>query len=151
MPLNLAALKTSPGLPGAGGRNYPPTAAGCATEWAAAVEAWASSIVPPSTTIAAARATLEGAILAAFQSPAVAPALDAAFAAFAVTVAAGMLPLNTGVPPPGPVGFAALLATVPAPSTRQAGVDLIANAIHAWGGTGSATLVAPPYTVVPWT
>ena len=93
VPLDLAALTTSPGLPGAGDRAYPPSLELAAHEWAVAAGAWAAGIVPPSTTVATATATLEAALVWAFRSEIAATAIDDAFAAFATTTVIGMLPM----------------------------------------------------------
>lgn len=145
MPLNPASLQSSlESLFSA----PPPTAAECAQAWADAVQTYAAAVVPPSTTVAAAAAALVGALTSAFGSPSAAAAFDAAFTAFAATVAAGMLPTFTGVPPPAPLGVAALLA-VSQPS-HAAAAAAFASLIDTWAKTGTAVLVAPPNTVVPW-
>jgi hypothetical protein len=126
----------------------PATAVECAQAWADAVQAYASGIVPASTTVAAAAATMVGALQSAFGSPSAAAPFDAAFLAFATTVAAGQLPTFTGVPPPAPLGVASLLAlTQP---THAAAAAAFATLIDTWMKTGTAVLVAPPNTVVPW-
>jgi hypothetical protein len=121
-----------------------------AAAWADAIEAYASGIVPPSTTVTSARATFQTAMQAVMRcvDPATTVAqLEAAFLAFATSVGAGM----TGfvpTPPPGPVGFAALGAATP--PTFAAAAATWAAAIDTWFHTGTATLVAPPNTLVPW-
>lgn len=150
MPLNPAALTDSPGIPGAGGRDCPETLADCAKAWADAMAAYVESIVPPSTTVAAAAATLETALIAAFQTPAAAPLMETAFTAFATSVGGGMVAAGfTGVPPATPVGFAALFI-LPPPQTREEGVARVAQKIDTWMRTGTAALIAPPNTVTPW-
>lgn len=151
MPLDLSALKSSPGLPGAGGAAYPATRSACAQAWADAMESYAADIVPVSTTVAAAAAALATALDSAFGAgsvSAVAAAMETAFAAFATSVGGGMAGY-TPTPPATPVGFAALFAP-PYPESRQDGVDAVADAIDAWLTTGTATLVAPPNTVLTW-
>ena len=148
MPLDPSALED--GLAALTGENSPASQADAAGAWADAVEAWAEGIVPASTTVSAAAATLEAALLPAFQGtdPATfAAALETAFAAFAVTVGGGMAGY-TPTPPAGPVGFAALIATI------QPSIEAFAaawtQAIDTWMRTGFSTLNAPPGTVVPW-
>lgn len=138
MALVIAAMKTSPGLPGAGGAAYPATRAACAAAWAAAIEAWASAVVPASTAVTAAVAALETALNAAFGNPAAAAAMETAFATFGAAVGVGMAPAFTAVPPPAPVGFAAVFAMAH-PATRQEGVDRVADALDLWMKTGTAT------------
>jgi hypothetical protein len=61
-----------------------------------------------------------------------------------------MAPLFTGAPPAGQVGFAPQFGGAP-PQTHGEAAGAIAGRIDAWMKTGSATLVAPPNTVTPWT
>jgi len=151
MPLNLAALTSSPGLPGAGGRDYPLTRELCAAEWGTAVGAYAAAIVPPSLTVSAAQASLQTALLAAFSSPfpGSLAQLELAFKTFATSVGLGMAPAFVAVPPVGPVGFSAAFAPPYAPSRAEA-IARLASVIDTWMRTGLATMVAPPYTVLPW-
>ncbi len=146
MPLNLSALIN--GLPGAGGKDYPPTVAECAKVWADAVKLFAVGVVPPSTTVSAAAASLQSALVGAFSSPAAAPAMEAAFLAFATTMGGGMAGY-VAVPPTAPVGFAQLFAASD-PNTREQGIQSVANAIMKWAKLGTATLIAPPFTVLTW-
>jgi hypothetical protein len=127
----------------------PPAAPACADAWSAAMLDYAAGVVPPSTTVSVAADALAAALAAAFATPAAVPAVDAAFSAFAASVGLGMAPAYTALPPPAPLGIAALLAT-PAPS-HTAAAAAFASLIDTWCRTGTATLVAPPFTVVPWT
>jgi hypothetical protein len=127
----------------------PATALECAAAWADAMRAHATGIVPPSTTVDAACSTLEGALAAAFATPAAAALVDAAFAAFALALGLGMAPLYTATPPPAILGIGTLLAT--SQPTHDAAATAFGALIDAWLRTGTATLVAPPNTVVPWT
>ncbi len=145
MPLSLSSLQS--GLQSLFAAP-PSDAAGCASGWSSAVQGWASGIVPPSSTVSTACGTLTGALTAAFLTPAAAPLMEAAFAAFAVTVGGGMAGFAP-TPPPAPVGFAAQFAG-PKPPTHAAAASAIAGLIDSWMKTGIATLVAPPNTPVPW-
>lgn len=116
----------------------PATVAECADAWAAAVGAYASGVVPASATVAAAQAALAGALLSAFQTPAAAAPMEAAFTAFATTVGAGMAPAFVATPPPSPVGIATLSAP-PHPETHAAAANKYATAIDVWMKTGTAT------------
>lgn len=128
----------------------PPLLVGeCADAWGQALQGYAAGVVPPSTTVAAAASTLAAALAAAFATPVAAPPIDAAFTAFAAAVGAGMAPAFAPIPPPAPLGIASLLAS--SPPTHAAAAASFASLIDAWFHTGSATLVAPPFTVVPWT
>lgn len=148
MPLLLTALTTSPGIPGASGSDYPPTRLACAQAWAAAMQAYASGVLPASATVGAAAATLTTALDAAFGSPTVAASMESAFLAFATTLGGGMAGFAP-LPPPAPIGFATMFLTTE--STRQGGVTKVANAIHAWMLTGSSTLIVAPFTLKTWT
>lgn len=125
----------------------PPTIAECATAWADALEAHFSAVVPASTTVSAARATLETALAAAFASPAAAPGMEAAFAAFATTVGGGMAPAFVATPPPAPVGFAAQFLVQP--TTHAEAAAAIASLVGTWARTGSAT-PSGGGSPVPW-
>lgn len=129
--------------------NHGASAAECAALWASAFGSYAGGVVPASTTVSAAQSALESALAAAFASPSALAAMDTAFTAAATTIATGMAPTFTGVPPPAPIGWAALLAE-PYPETAAEAAANIAGAIDVWMKTGSAVLVAPPNTVVPW-
>lgn len=126
----------------------PPGAPACADAWAAALLDYAAGVVPPSTTVGVAADALAAALAAAFATPAAVPAVDAAFAAYAAQVGLGMAPAYVAVPPPVPLGIVSLLAA-PSPS-HAAAAAAFATLIDTWFRTGTATLVAPPFTVVPW-
>lgn len=126
----------------------PATREGCATKWADAMGAYAAGIVPPSTTVSAAKSVFEAAVLGAISTPAAGPGMEAAFAAFAGAVGAGMAGF-TPVPPTAPVGFVAALLP-PFPETHAEAAGKWGDLIHDWLTTGSSTLIAPPNTVVPW-
>jgi hypothetical protein len=147
MPLNPSAL--SNGLESCFA-NPAPDAGGCGQQWANAMQSYAAALVPPSTTIAAAATTLAGALGAAFATPAAIGAMESAFSAFGATVALGQAPLFAGVPPSGPVGFAAQFGG-PAPETHGEAASAIARRIDTWMRTGVGNLVAPPNTPTPWT
>jgi hypothetical protein len=146
MPLNIGALQS--GIEGACA-SPSDTAAGSAGQWADAVKGYASAVVPLSTAVDAAAATLEGALTSAFSAPEAAPLMETAFAAFAASVGVGMLPAFAAVPPAGPVGFASQFAG-PAPATHAQAASAVAGLIDAWMKTGTATLVAPPNTQTSW-
>lgn len=144
MTLNASALKTQLETLSA---NPPATIADCANAWGDAMNAYATAVLPPSTTVAAATATLKTALAAAFALPAAAPSMTSAFTAFATTVAAGMSPAFVGAPPPAPLGFAAQFA-LPFPATHADAANALGNIIHAWMVTGTATPPVGP--VLNW-
>jgi hypothetical protein len=144
LPLKLAALQSA--LEDLFS-NPSPTAADCAQAWADAVEAYFSGVVPPSTTVSAAAGVMAGALQTAFESTDAAPAVDAAFTVFATTVAGGMLPAFAGTPPAA-LGISTLLAA-PQP-THAAAAAAFSALIDTWARTGTAALVAPPFTTSLW-
>lgn len=111
----------------------PPTADECAAELAQAVGAYAADIIPASTTVASAAATLETALKSAYAQPSAIAPTESAFTAFASTVGSGMAGF-TAVPPSGPVGFATMDA-----STRSGAFEALADKIDTWLKTGTAT------------
>jgi type IV secretory pathway VirB2 component (pilin) len=111
----------------------PPTAAECASELAAAVGAYAASIVPASSAVAAAAATLEASLQSAYAQPSAIAPVESAFTTFATTVGGGMAGF-VAVPPAGPVGFATMNA-----DTRLGAFEDLADKIDAWLRTGTAT------------
>lgn len=126
----------------------PPSADECAGLWAAALLDYAADVVPASTTVPAAAEALAGALSTAFASEDAAPGVDAAFASFAAAVGAGMAPAFAATPPAEPLGIADLL--IGSQPTHAAAAAAFAALIDEWFRTGSATLVAPPNTVVTW-
>jgi hypothetical protein len=146
MPLNASGL--SSGLSSCFS-DPPPSAAACAGQWASAVQSWAAGIIPASTTVSAAVSTLQGALASAFATPNCAPAMETAFAAFAVTVGGGMVGYAP-TPPAGPVGFAPQFLGAK-PATAGAAASAITSLIDPWMKTGLSTLLVLPNTVVPWT
>lgn len=127
----------------------PPTShADAAQGWGDAIVNYATPVTPPSTTVAGGLAALVSAFTTAFATDDAAPAMEAAMAAFGATIAGGMLPLNTGTPPPGPVGFADLFSGTT--DDTDAAADDVSSAIDDWMKTGIAVLVAPPNTQVNW-
>jgi hypothetical protein len=125
-----------------------PTAGECAQAWADAVGIYAAGLLPASTTVSAATAALVTPLEDAFVSMFPATDFDAAFTTFAATVATGMLPLFTGVPPPEALGVATQLSVTQ--ETHAAAAAAFASLIDTWMKTGTATLVLPPNTLVPW-
>lgn len=115
----------------------PATVAACAQAWADAAQVHAAAVVPGSTTVTAAAATLSTALAAAFDLDDAAPAMETAFAAFAATIGGGMTGF-VATPPPGAVGFAAQFAG-PKPSTHAAAAAAVGTLIDTWMRTGTAT------------
>jgi len=123
--------------------NPPPTRAGCAQAWADAIQGYAIAIVPPSSTVAAACATLKTALESAFALPNAAAAFDAAFTACAAAIASGMVAPFLSTPPPAPLGIAAQLAVIQ--STHAAAAAAFTSRIDLWFRTGAVII-----GLVPW-
>lgn len=146
MPLDPGSLASS--LQAIGPQGTIPAAAAA---WASAVGAYAAGVFPASTTIAAATAGLQSALADAFaeEEPAdVMAGIESAFGDFADMIALGMAVAYTGAAPAGEVGFADLLDEPT--DDASAAAEAVADAIHAWMLTGTATLNSPPGTVSPW-
>lgn len=101
------------------------------------MEAYAENVVPLSGSVSAARDALASALTTAFESEAAAPLMETAFAAFAQTVGGGMAGY-VATPPPGPVGFAAQFLK-PFPETHAEAGSAIADIVHNWMTSGTAT------------
>lgn len=114
--------------------NPPFNEASDAERWGDAMGEYAAAVAPPCGTVPAAAAALTAA-LAGFGVPGAGVAkLEAAFAAFAVSVAAGMPPPAT--PPPPPVGFANLMSGQIGSASVAA--QQLADLIDTWMRTGTA-------------
>lgn len=128
---------------------FEPTVDWAISRWADICDKLLSTTIPPSTTTAQARA----AFIAAMQPLKVPgalgiPLLNNAFNAYAATLAPGMLPLFTGVPPPVPC----FIPIIPIPQPTSAPFNLgMCTYLVTWAKTGTATMVGPPFTVTPWT
>ena len=132
----------------------PATFSGCADQWAQAVYDYSNTVIPLSTAAVAAQATLAASLTTAFTSSTTAAttaeSMETAFKAYATTLAAGMLPTYSGVAPTGDVGFSGAF-TGAVPTTTSEAVTNFSDIIQAWFLTGTATLVASPFTPVTWT
>jgi len=146
LPLNVASLQSDLE---ALFSNPPLTAAECAQAWANAVQAYASGVVPASTTVSAAASTLATALQSAFGTPNALTGFDTAFLTLAATVASGMLPTFVGVPPAAALGIDALFDAPQASHGAAAGT--FASHIDVWLRTATASLVLPPFTSTTWT
>ncbi len=130
---------------------------GCAEEWGDVVESYSTDIVPISTAVAAAVATLKTDLEAAFRAGqadgtgvVLASQLETAFATFAATVGVGMLPLFSATPPPGLVGWLPALQETPFPETHAIAANKYSSLIDTWMRTGTATRTVSPFDTVPW-
>jgi hypothetical protein len=130
------------------------TRAGCASQWAACMQGYASAVVPPLVTgvAAAAALALAGALTNAFASATCVADVEVAFLGFATAIGVGMAPTYVSTPPPGPVGFVEEIGKPPSEwaATQKEAAELWAGKIHDWMTSGIATLAVPPNTPVNW-
>ena len=142
MPMDPTTAKTTLGNLFATGAGDEATARAA---WAQAMEDLCTDIVPASTTVAAAAATLETA-LTGFNAPGAAQALfDTALLAFVITVGGGMAGF-TPTPPIAPTGL-----TYPEEDDAQDAADAIIDTVHTWLQTGTAQAAGgPPPPPVNW-
>lgn len=128
---------------------FPPTEAGCATEWANAIRSYTTGIVPA---VAGgvqdgAKTAFEAALIGMSDPNTGIDTFDAAFAGYAATLAGAMAP--PGSPPPADLSdtLGAVFSSNNNPSTTSvAAAHAIATAIDTWFKTG---LSGPPGPV-PW-
>lgn len=131
------------------------TAAEKATAWGAALGSYAADVVPATAPGAAVAAgtVLGTALVTAFANTNAttgAAAAEAAFTAFGAAIGLAMLPAYTGVGPAGSVGLLAIFQKYQTETvTTSSSAQDIADAVQAWMETGSATLVASPFTPIP--
>jgi hypothetical protein len=131
MPLDPDTAKTTLGAMFAA---PPATEAAAAAEWANALEDLTTGIVPPSTTVAAAKVTFQAALVGFGLPGAAAAVLEAALVTFAATVGDGMSATHTDTPPIAPVGL-----LFPTESDAQNAADAIIDILDTWFKTGTAT------------
>jgi hypothetical protein len=131
MPLNPTQLETDLAALFAAPSVVPATLAG---QWSAAMQTYATAVVPASTTVAIAATALASALVPIFSTTGSgAAAMDAAFAAFALAVFGGMPPASP--PSPGAPGFAGTFGDNPA--THAAAATKYRTFLHGWfSGTG---------------
>lgn len=115
--------------------DLPASRSACAQSWADAMQSYTTAIVPVSTAVSAAAATLKTSLEAAFATGSATVAVDAAFQAFAATVGIGMVGF-TATPPPSPPGFVAHIATIQ--PSHAAAATAWSGWIDTWMRTGTA-------------
>ena len=155
MPLLLSTLEqeltnlmdsTSPNFVG-----MPNSMADVASNWSNVMFNYTASIIPPSTTGSAAKSAMESILLGIAAPGSFFPLFTAGITAFATTLAAGMLPTYTGVIPVAPLVIEPAMMAIPLVAGNDAlRISTMAGIIDTWFRTGTAVLVAPPYTVIPW-
>lgn len=132
----------------------PETGAEFAQKFSSAINAYVSSISPPSTTLSAAQTTLQGSLMTVGPPPGMLfpVAITAGMTAYATAVALGMQPAFTATPPPAPVGPLILASVMPlgmggAPASTC--VTTLASIIDGWFRTGLAVNNTSGATI-PW-
>lgn len=120
----------------AGFQGFPTTGEEAATKWAGAIDRYVSTIIPPTTTLQAAKAAFASNMGAMIKAGKV--DFSVLFASYAGTVAAGMQPINTGIPPINPLMIDAVVVLGLGGATSEVCADLLATIIHLWFSTGIA-------------
>lgn len=123
-----------------------------ADNWSAAVQAYVSGIIPPSTTIAPSIESFKSLMLTINpQAQNALIVLPQAFAAQAATMAGGMAGAGfTGVPPAAPLNLQPAWNIGTAGGSAAQVLAAMVPLIDAWYRTGIAILIAPPNTPMPW-
>lgn len=126
-----------------------PSATNVGQKWAAAVDAYASKVIPASIAAAIAKTAMAGAMAGASAPGAGTAAIPAAFAAYAATLGGGMAPAFVAVPPPAPLSLDPAFAVGMSGGSASAVISQIVTIVDTWFRTGTATpaLGGPP---VPW-
>lgn len=144
MPANLPALENALATL----FQTPGTEVECANAWGAAMNLYATAMVPPSATVLTASNALKTALVGFGVPNQASSVIGPAFAAWAAAVAVGHGMTGYAPTPPGNLDLSGVLGTYPA--THAAAAQGIAAGIDAWFKTGSSTLL-PSGPVVPWT
>ncbi len=132
----------------------PKSGAEFAQKFSSAINTYASSIVPPSTTLSAAQAALQGNLMTVGPPPGMLfpVAITTGMAAYATALVPGMLPAFAAVPPVAPLGPLILAAVMPlgmGGASEAACVTALASTIDGWFKTGTAVNTASGATI-PW-
>lgn len=126
---------------------FPQTAQETATRWANAIDIYASSVIPPSTTTQQAKQSLESIFLGLNVNGALIFPLG--FTVYASILATGMLPLFVSVPPPSPIVLAPVFAAGLSGAPSSTCAQLMSVTIDAWFRTGTAT-PSSGGPAIPW-
>jgi len=127
----------------------PSSAEEVAEKWATSLGNYALTLTQVSVTVEAAKPVLQASLTATLQTSTVAAtSFDAALAAFATTVAAGMAPAFVGVPPATPFYQVVFPPGTLYPDSASA-KSAIGALIYSWFITGLATPSAGG-PAVPW-
>ena len=136
--------------------SHPPNAVAFANAWADAFFQGFGNPVPPSTTGMAAKSAAFGIFLGAFEAynphetPQGLDIMKAGVAAFAATLALGMLPLHAAIPPSSPYpGFEQYASQIVKSPAKPTAPGLITAASVPWFMTGIAVNTITGVTL-PW-
>lgn len=113
--------------------------------WVNAVQSYAASILPPSTTVVLAAQSLRSGLVGFSQVGAAPSKIPTAMATFAGLVATGMLPTGPPFTPAVPPAVPLVIPFVNSPDSSQA-AQVIAQAIDTWMRTG----IGPATALAPW-
>jgi hypothetical protein len=128
----------------------PKDIAAAASDWATAVDNYASSVVPPSTTAAAAKSAFQSIMMGVDPNTQNGiPLLIAAFTAYATQLGLGMAPTFTGTPPPLPLNIVPVTILGLNGGSADDCAALFATITDAWFRTGLAINNSSGVTI-PW-
>ena len=120
-----------------------------AQNWSNAINQYASTIGPPSTTAQAAKAAMLSVLLGGEAPNSWDVIMPLAFTAYAATLGAGMAPTFSAVPPINPINLSAAWNIPKEKSFDLVRVSTLVGLIDAWFRTGQATNNSSGATV-PW-
>ena len=119
---------------------FPADVSEVADKWSTAINNYAGSVIPISTTASAAKSAMQSGLSGITVTP---PTFEALFisgiSAYATALAAGMLPLFVGTPPVTPIAISTIFPLGLAGATGEEISDAFATIIHTWFLTGTAT------------
>lgn len=127
---------------------FPETTIEVASRWSEIVDNYAKSVLPTSLSSAAAKSAFNSIMLGI--SPTVPNGialLISAFTAYAASLAGGMAPTFTGVPPITPVNLTPVISAGLGGASGDVTAALMANIIHTWFKTGTAINVSSGATI----
>lgn len=129
---------------------YPSSTSQMANNWANAVNEYAKTVFPISSTSSAAKSAMEGVFMGMVAPMSGLVIFPAAFSAYAAALSPGMIVSNfNGIPPPSPIILAPAFAVPLLSTTLQIRIDTMATIIDTWFKTGTAINISSGATV-PW-
>lgn len=119
-----------------------------ANNWGNALQQYASGIIPPSATLAAAVTAFKN-LMATMNTSNGLVVFPQAFTTFALTLSTGMQPAFTATPPPAPISLTPVFSIPLQDGTNSTRISTMASIIDAWMRTGIAINNASGVSV-PW-